>query len=221
MEDKLHIYIRPERSWNRKRKHDVAPLIFLSFSICWLSQSQLLSRLRRPLYWPLLSWRSLPVHLTCVIISALRNAPSSSRTLADGLEKGRTGAGWSWPGTSCSPRDGCTVFLGLHPQRSYAGGFAVWVDVEIIAVDSASHPGTPEKAAHVRLSHVAAAWTGHAQEIGNARGSVRVRRHAGGNGITWHNAARHRWRAAAASNPRRVLDLKWKSLCLPHVTSLN
>lgn len=84
------------------------------------------------------------------------------------------------------------MFLGLHSQCSYAGGFAVRVDVEIVAVDSASHPGTPEKAAHVRLSHVAAAWTGHAQEIGNARGAVGVRRHARGDGVTGHNAARHR-----------------------------
>lgn len=130
------------------------------------------------------------------------------------------GAGWSWPGTSCCPRDGCTVFLGLHSQRSYAGGFAVRINVEVIAIDPASHPGTPKKAAHVRLSHVAAAWTGHAQEIGNARGTVRVRRHARGDGVTRHNAAGHRRRSAAASDPRRVLDLRWNSACLRHKTSL-
>lgn len=37
--------------------------------------------------------QSLPAHLTCVIISALRNAPSSPTALADGLEKGHTGGG--------------------------------------------------------------------------------------------------------------------------------
>lgn len=99
------------------------------------------------------------------------------------------------------------MFLGLHPQRSYAGGFAVWIHVEIVAVDSTSHPRTPKEAAHVRLSHVAAAWTGHAQEIGNARGTVRVRRHARGDGVTRHHTARHRRCPAAASDPRRVLDL--------------
>lgn len=190
-EDKLHIYIRPERSRNHKGKHDVTPLIFLSLSAsadCH-SHSCYLGCVGRCV--GLLSRRSLPVHLTCVIISALRNAPSSPTTLADGLEKGHTGAGWSWPGTSCCPGDGCTVFLGLHPQRSYAGGFAVWIHVEIVAIDSTSHPGTPKKAAHVRLSHVAAAWTGHAQEVGNARGTVRVRRHARGDGVARHNAARH------------------------------
>lgn len=126
------------------------------------------------------------------------------------------GAGWSRPGTSCCPRDGCTVFLGLHAQRSYAGGFAVWINVEIVAVDSASHAGAPEKAAHVRLSHVAAAWAGHAEEIGNARGAVGVRRHARGDGVAGHNAARHRGRSAAAPDPRRVLDLKGKSTGLLH-----
>lgn len=187
--------------------------ICLTFSICWLSQSQLLSWLRWPLYWPLLSPQSPPVHLNCVIISACRKTPSSPTALADGCsrEEGHMGAGWNWAKTSCSPRDGCTVFLGLHTQRSYAGGLAVWINIEIIAIDSTAHPRTSKKAAHMCLSHVAAPWTGHAQEVSDASGTMRVRRHARGDGVTRYNATRHRRCSTAAPDPRRVLDLEEKS----------
>lgn len=121
------------------------------------------------------------------------------------------GEGCNWAGTSCSPRDGCTVFLGLHTQRSYAGGLAVWINIEIIAIDSPAHPGTPKEAAHMCLSHVAAPWTGHAQEVRDASRTVRVRRHAGRDGVTRNNATGN-WRCpTAASDPRRVLDLEEKS----------
>lgn len=117
------------------------------------------------------------------------------------------GLGWA---PSCRPGDGRAVFLGLHPQRSYAGRLAIGINVEVIAVDSPADPGAPKQAAHVCLSHVAAAWTGHAQEVGDASGSVRVRRHAGRDGVAWHHAAWHRGGCTAAPDPRRVLDLEGK-----------
>lgn len=123
-------------------------------------------------------------------------------------------------GTSCGPRDGCTVFLGLHAQRSYAGGFAVWINIEIIAIDSTSHCRTTKKAAHMRLSHVAAAWTGHAQEVSYASRTVRVRRHARGDGVTRHNTTGHRWCSTAAPDPCRVLDLREKARIDIYIMSL-
>lgn len=129
------------------------------------------------------------------------------------------GQGGTRPGTSCGPGDGGTVFLGLHAQRSYAGGLAVWIDVEIIAVDSTSHGRTSKEAAHVRLSHVAAAGAGHAQEVSHASVAVRVGRHARGDRVARHNTARHWRRSTAAPDPRRVLDLKkLKSYFLTIVT---
>lgn len=159
------------------------------------------------------------VGLTCVIISARRRktkkkeeeaslAPSRRSPMVAPEWRAVGGRGGTRPGTSCGPGDGCTVFLGLHAQRSYAGGLAVWIDVEIVAVDSASHGRTSEKAAHVRLSHVAAAGAGHAQEVRHASGTVRMGRHARGDRVTRHNTARHWRRSAAAPDPRRVLDLK-------------
>lgn len=116
--------------------------------------------------------------------------------------------GGTCDGTSCSPGDGCAVFLGLHAQRGDAGGLAVWINVEVVAIDSPTNPSTPKQAAHVCLSHVAAPWAGHTQEVRHPSWNVRVRGHAGGNWITWYNAARH-WRgSAAAPNPWRVLDLE-------------
>lgn len=100
------------------------------------------------------------------------------------------------------------MFLGLHTQRSDAGGLAVWINIELIAVDSASHRRTSEEAAHVRLSHVAAAWTGHAQEVSNSPRPVRVGRHARGDWVARHDATWHWRRSAAAPDPRWVLDLK-------------
>lgn len=162
----------------------------------------------------MLSLQSLPVHLTCVIISALRKTPSSPTALADGCsrEGGHVGAGLTWAGTSCSPRDGCTVFLGLHTQCSYAGGLAVWINIEIIAINSPTHPGTSKQAAHMCLSHVAASWTGHTQEVRDTSRTMRVRGHAGGDRVTRHDAAGH-WRCStAAPDPRRVLDLEEKTI---------
>lgn len=83
------------------------------------------------------------------------------------------------------------MFLGLHAQRSYAGGFTVWINVEIIAIDSTSHRRTAEKTAHMCLSHVAAARTGHTQEVSNASMAMRVGWHARGNRVTRHHTTRH------------------------------
>lgn len=103
------------------------------------------------------------------------------------------------------------MFLGLHAQCSYAGGLAVRIHVEIIAVDSSTHAGTSKQAAHVRLPHVAAARTGNAQEVSDASGGVRVGRHAGRDRVAGNDAARHWGRSAAAPDPRRVLDLQGHS----------
>lgn len=130
-------------------------------------------------------------------------------------------AWWTWTGTSCSPRDGCAVFLGLHTQRSYAGRFTVWINIEIIAINSTSHCRTSKKAPHMCLSHMAAAWTGHTQEVSDTCRTVRVRWHARGDGITRHNTTWHRWCSAAAPNPCRVLDLKKKKGLSVKVVSLS
>lgn len=69
-----------------------------------------------------------------------------------GQSNGRLGAwkAWAWPvpqgrgghgdGTagalSGSPGDGCTVLLGLHAEGSNARGLAVWLAVELIAVEA-------------------------------------------------------------------------------------
>lgn len=118
------------------------------------------------------------VYVTCIIISAFRQTAPSHPLSAFWclLAMWRQG-----DGTSCSPGDGCAVFLGLHAQRGDAGGLAVWVNVEVIAIDSPADPSTPKQAAHVCLSHVAAPWAGHTQEVRHPSWNVRVRGHAGGN----------------------------------------
>lgn len=103
------------------------------------------------------------------------------------------------------------MFFGLHTQRSYAGGFAVWINIEIIAIDSPTDPSAPKQAAHMCLSHVAASWTGYTQEVRDTSGTVMVRGHAGGHRVTRHDAAGHRRCPAAAPYPRRVLNLEKKS----------
>lgn len=110
------------------------------------------------------------------------------------------------------------MLLGLHTQCSNAGGLAVWISIEIIAIDSPAHPRTPKQATHMRLSHMAAAWTGDAQEVGDTSRTVRVGGHAGGDRVTRYDAARY-WRCStAASNPRRVLDLEKTIPAFTHKT---
>ena len=112
-------------------------------------------------------------------------------------------------GGSCRPGDGGAVLLGLHAQGGDTGRLAVGVHVEVVAVDAAAHPGTPEQAAHVRLPHVAPG-TRHAQEVRHPAG-MGVRGHAGGDGVAGHHAAWHRRCPTAAPYPRGVLDLEHSS----------
>lgn len=205
---KLNNSVRPETLRIEERSNIC---IFLTFNIGWLWLSHLscagccnrLSYLHSLFMWPALS-----------LVLSDPNTPPHPHILSPPplsacwwlLAIWRQGG--TCDRTSCSPGDGCAVFLGLHPQRSYAGGLAVWIHVEVITVDSPADPSTPKKAAHVCLSHVAAPWTGHAQEVRDTARAVRMRGHAGGHRIARHNAAWH-WRGStAAPNPRGVLDLE-------------
>lgn len=109
---------------------------------------------------------------------------------------------------SCCPRYGRTVLFGLHAQCSDTGGLPVRVHVEIVRIDGCWHAGPPEQAAHVSLSHVTPR-TGHAQKVGDTAGRVWVRCHTGSHSVAGHDAARHRRRRAAATDPGRVLNLKY------------
>lgn len=110
--------------------------------------------------------------------------------------------------TSCCPRNGGAVLFGLHAQSGDAGRLAVRVHVEIVRVDAPGHAGgSPEQAAHVRLSNVTPGAR-DAQEVRDAAGRVGVRGHTGSHRVAGHHAARD-WRGcAAASDPGRVLDLQ-------------
>lgn len=108
---------------------------------------------------------------------------------------------------SCRPRYGCTVLFGLHAQSSDTGGLPVRVHVEIVRIDGRRHARPPEQTAHVSLSHVTPG-TRHAQKVGDAAGRVWVRCHTGSHSVAGHDAARHRRRRAAATDPGRVLNLK-------------
>lgn len=152
---------------------------------------------------------SLSLFIWPVLSLVLASSPHSAcwRLLRG---RGLMGAGWDRAGTSCSPGDGCTVFLGLHTQRSYAGGLSIWINIEIIAIDSPTDPSTPKQTAHMSLSHVAASWTWYTQEVRDASRTVRVRGHAGGHRVTRHDTTGHRRCPAAAPYPWRVLDLEKK-----------
>lgn len=110
--------------------------------------------------------------------------------------------------TSCCPRYSCTVLFGLHAQSGNTGGLAVRVHVKIISIDAGCHTRrSSEQAAHMSLSHVTSG-TRHTQKIGHPTGGVGMRRHTGSHSVTGHNTAWH-WRGCtAATNPRRILDLK-------------
>lgn len=110
--------------------------------------------------------------------------------------------------TSCCPRYGCAVLLGLHAQSGNAGRLSVRVHVEVVRIDGCRHAGPSEQTAHVSLSHVSAR-TGHAKKIRHPAGWVGVRCHTGSHSVAGHNAARHWRRCAAASDPGWVLNLKY------------
>lgn len=88
------------------------------------------------------------------------------------------------------------MFFSLHPQGSDAGGFAVGLCVEVVAVDAR----VAKEAAHVRLSHVTPR-AGHTQEVGDAAARVWVRGHAGGHRVAGNHAAWHWRRCTATPDP--------------------
>lgn len=101
------------------------------------------------------------------------------------------------------------MLFGLHAQSGDAGGLAVRVHVEIVRVDACGHARrSSEQAAHVSLPHMTPGAR-HTQEIRHPAGRVGVRCHTGSHGVAGHNAARHGRCCAAATNPGRVLNLKY------------
>lgn len=109
---------------------------------------------------------------------------------------------------SCRPRDCGTVLLCFHPQGSDAGGLAVRLAVQLIAIEARAHPSCAKEATHVSLSHVAAG-AGDAEELGDTTGCVGVTMggHAGGHCLAGDNAGRHRGGSAIVADPGGVLDL--------------
>jgi len=101
------------------------------------------------------------------------------------------------------------VLLCFHPQGSDAGGLAVRLAVQLVAVEARAHPGRAKEATHVSLSHVAAG-AGDAEELGDAAGCVGVSMggHAGGHCLAGDDAGRHGGRGAVVADPGRVLDLE-------------
>lgn len=109
---------------------------------------------------------------------------------------------------SCRPGDGSTVLLCLHPQGCDAGGLAVRLTVQLVAIEARADPSSAKQTAHVSLSHVAA-WAGDAQKLGDSTGRVGVSMggHAGGHRVTGDHAGRHRRGSTIVPNPGWVLDL--------------
>lgn len=100
------------------------------------------------------------------------------------------------------------MLLRFHPQGSDAGGLAVRLAVELVAIEAGAHPGRAEEAAHVSLSHVAAG-PGDPEELGDAAGRVGVSMggHAGRHRLAGHDAGRHGGGGSVVANPGGVLDL--------------
>lgn len=109
---------------------------------------------------------------------------------------------------SCRPGDRGAVLLRFHPQGSDAGGLAVRLAVQLVAIEARAHPGCAEEAAHVSLSHVAAR-PGDSKELGDAAGRVGVgmRGHAGRHRLAGDHAGWHRGGGSVVANPGGVLDL--------------
>lgn len=110
---------------------------------------------------------------------------------------------------SCRPGDRGAVLLRFHPQGSDAGGLAVRLAVQLVAIEAGAHPGRAEEAAHVSLSHVAAG-PGDSQELGDAAGRVGVGMggHAGGHRLAGDHAGGHGGGGSVVANPGGVLDLE-------------
>lgn len=102
--------------------------------------------------------------------------------------------GWDGGALSCGPGDGRAVLLGLHAEGRDARRLAVWLTVELVAVEARVEARGSKQAAHVRLAHVAASPR-DTQEVGDAAGpgagGVSVRGHAGGHRVTGDHARWH------------------------------
>lgn len=92
---------------------------------------------------------------------------------------------------SGSPGDGCTVLLGLHAEGSNARGLAVWLAVELVAIEAWAEARCSKQATHVRLAHVTASPR-DTQEVGDTAGprarGVGMRGHAGWHRVTGDHA---------------------------------
>lgn len=156
----------------------------------------------------------------------LRVRPLAQARFLRGESSGTLGTwkAWVWPvpqgwggrgeGTgralSCGPGDGRAVLLGLHAEGSDARGLAVWLAVELVAIEAWAEARCSKQATHVRLAHVAASPR-DTQEVGDTAGSrargVRVRGHAGWHWVTGDHAGWH-WRGSPiVANPGWVLNL--------------
>lgn len=112
---------------------------------------------------------------------------------------------------SCRPGDRGAVLLRFHPQGSDAGGLAVRLAVQLVAVEAGAHAGCAEEAAHVSLSHVAAG-PGDPEKLGDAAGRVGMSMggHARGHRLAGHDAGWHGGGGSVVANPGGVLDLGWE-----------
>lgn len=129
----------------------------------------------------------------------------------EGQSSGRLGTwkAWAWPvpqgwggcgdgaggALSCGPRDGRTVLLGLHAESSNARGLAVWLAIELVAVEAWAEARCSKQATHVCLAHVTASPR-DTQEVGDTAGprarGVGVRGHAGWHWVTGDHAGWNR-----------------------------
>lgn len=155
-----------------------------------------------------------PLTLTYVLYMPIRVAKSAAfqsprRQLLSGVQAGGctrlSPRAWRGAGLSCRPGDRGAVLLRLHPQGSDAGGLAVRLAVQLVAIEAGAHPGRAEEAAHVSLSHVAAG----PEELGDAAGRVGMSMggHAGGHRLAGDHAGGHRGGGSVVADPGGVLDL--------------
>lgn len=106
----------------------------------------------------------------------------------------RRRTGWGRRALSCGPGDGRAVLLGLHAQGRDARGLAVWLPVELVAIEAGAEARCSKQATHVRLAHMAAGPR-DTQEVGDATGprarGMGVRGHAGWHRVTGDHAGWH------------------------------
>lgn len=100
------------------------------------------------------------------------------------------------------------MLLCFHPQGSDAGGLAVRLAVQLVAIEAGAHPGRAEETAHVSLSHVAAG-AGDTEELRDATSRVGVSMggHAGGHRLAGDDAGGHGGGSSVVANPGGILDL--------------